>query len=43
MKEDNYSDRKPNVGVTVSPFIYEDEKIKVLLYKRSDDSEMFGV
>ena len=42
MKEDNYSDRKPNVGVTVSPFIYEDEKIKVLLYKRSDDSEMFG-
>lgn len=28
-----YNDYRPNVGVTVAPFIYDDEVLKVLVYK----------
>lgn len=38
---DQFSHTRPNVGVTVAPFIYKDGKIKVLVYKRSKDSEVF--
>lgn len=37
-----YSDSRPNVGVTICPFIYEDDQIKVLVYKRSEDAEVFS-
>lgn len=40
-KTDSYSHTRPNVGVTVAPFIYKDEKIKVLLYKRSANAEVY--
>lgn len=36
-----HSDKRPNVGVTIAPFIFEDNELKVLVYKRSDDSEVF--
>lgn len=38
---DKYAHTRPNVGVTVAPFIYKDEKIKVLLYKRSNNAEVY--
>lgn len=43
MKYENskYSDRKANVGVTVVPFIFEDNTLKVLVYKRDKNSEVF--
>jgi hypothetical protein len=37
-----YSERRPNVGVTVVPFIFEDNELKVLVYKRSADAEVFA-
>lgn len=37
-----YNENRPNVGVTVVPFIFEDGKIKTLVYKRSEDSEVFA-
>lgn len=40
-KSEKYNDSRPNVGVTVVPFIYEDNKVKTLIYKRSKDSEVF--
>lgn len=40
-KHDKYSHTRPNVGVTITPFIYKDGKIKVLLYKRSKNAEVF--
>jgi 8-oxo-dGTP diphosphatase len=36
-----YSERRPNVGVTIVPFIFEDKELKVLVYKRADDAEVF--
>lgn len=40
-KSEKYNENRANVGVTVVPFIYEDDKIKTLIYKRSSDSEVF--
>jgi len=40
-KTDEYAHTRPNVGVTVVPFIYKDGEIKVLLYKRSKTAEVF--
>lgn len=40
-KHDDYAHTRPNVGVTVAPFIYKDGEIKVLLYKRSDKAEVY--
>lgn len=40
-KTDAYAHTRPNAGVTIAPFIYKDEKIKVLLYKRSETSEVY--
>jgi len=40
-KSEKYNENRPNVGVTVVPFIYENGSIKTLLYKRSKDSEVF--
>ena len=37
-----YNDRRPNVGVTVVPFIFEDGIIKTLVYKRARDAEVFA-
>lgn len=37
-----YNDSRPNVGVTVVPFIFEDGVIKTLVYKRASDSEVFA-
>lgn len=37
-----YNDSRPNVGVTVVPFIFEDGIIKTLVYKRASDSEVFA-
>lgn len=37
-----YNDIRPNVGVTVVPFIFEDGVIKTLVYKRASDSEVFA-
>lgn len=37
-----YNDSRPNVGVTVVPFIFEDGIIKTLVYKRSIDAEVFA-
>lgn len=37
-----YDDNRPNVGVTIVPFIYEDNTIKTLLYKRAENSEEFS-
>lgn len=37
-----YNDSRPNVGVTVVPFIFEDGLIKTLVYKRASDSEVFA-
>lgn len=37
-----YSERRPNVGVTVVPFIFEDKELKVLVYKRGSDSDVFA-
>lgn len=39
--EKDYSDARPNVGVTVVPFVYDEGVIKVLIYKRSSGSEVF--
>jgi 8-oxo-dGTP diphosphatase len=37
-----YNDSRPNVGVTVVPFIFEDGIIKTLVYTRSSDAEVFA-
>jgi 8-oxo-dGTP diphosphatase len=37
-----HNDLRPNVGVTVAAFIYQDGELKVLTYKRSSDSEVFA-
>lgn len=37
-----YNDSRPNVGVTVVPFIFEDGIIKTLVYKRASDAEVFA-
>lgn len=37
-----YNDKRPNVGVTVVPFVFEDGIIKTLVYKRARDSEVFA-
>lgn len=37
-----YNDNRPNVGVTVVPFIYEDNTIKTLVYKRASNAEVFA-
>lgn len=37
-----YNERKANVGVTVVPFIFEDGTLKVLVYKRAKNSEVFA-
>lgn len=37
-----YSERRPNVGVTIVPFIFEDKELKVLVYKRANDAEVFA-
>ncbi|MND12089.1 hypothetical protein D3C87_691960 [compost metagenome] len=39
--DQQFSKNRPNVGVTVVPFIYEDGKIKALVYRRPDDAEVF--
>lgn len=38
---DLYSNKRPNVGVTVIPFIYDEKKIKALVYRRAADAEVF--
>lgn len=38
---DKYAHTRPNVGVTIAPFIYKDGKIQVLLYKRAENSEVY--
>lgn len=40
-KTDAYAHTRPNVGVTIAPFIYKDGKVKVLLYKRADDALVY--
>lgn len=40
-KSEKYNENRANVGVTVVPFIYEDNKIKTLVYKRNSNSEVF--
>lgn len=37
-----YNENRPNVGVTIVPFIYEDNIIKTLMYKRKADAEVFA-
>jgi hypothetical protein len=37
-----YNDNRPNVGVTVVPFIYEDNILKTLVYKRASNAEVFA-
>lgn len=37
-----YNDNRPNVGVTVVPFIYEDNTLKTLVYKRASNAEVFA-
>lgn len=37
-----YNDSRPNVGITVVPFIFEDGIIKTLVYKRASDAEVFA-
>lgn len=39
--KDEFSHTRPNVGVTVAPFIYKDGKIKVLVYKRSEEAAVY--
>lgn len=39
---EKYNDNRPNVGVTIVPFIYEDGVIKTLLYKRHSEAEVFA-
>ncbi len=39
---DPHSHRRPNAGVTVVPFIYQDGVLKTLVYKRPESSEVFG-
>lgn len=41
-QSEKYNDSRPNVGVTIVPFIYEDSTIKTKVYKRSADSEVFA-
>ena len=43
MKYDSpkYDGTRPNVGITVAPFIYEDDSLKVLVYVRPDDALEF--
>lgn len=41
MSQDRWSHTRPNAGVTVVPFIYEDGVIKTLFYVREDSSEVF--
>lgn len=37
-----YSSRRPNVGVTIVPFIFDNGELKVLVYKRNSDAEVFA-
>lgn len=37
-----YDDNRPNAGVTIVPFIYEDNILKTLIYKRADNAEVFA-
>jgi Uncharacterized conserved protein len=37
-----YNDQRPNVGVTIVPFIYDEQVIKTLVYKRPIDAEQFA-
>jgi len=39
---DKYNANRPNSGVTVVPFIFEDNTIKTLIYKRAQDAEVFA-
>lgn len=41
-QSEKYNDNRPNVGVTVVPFIYENGLIKTLVYKRSEKAEVFA-
>lgn len=41
-KTELFSHTRPNSGVTVAPFIYQNGKIKVLLYKRGEDAAVFN-
>lgn len=41
-QSEKYNDSRPNVGVTIVPFIYEDDTIKTKVYKRSADAEVFA-
>jgi len=36
-----HNDLRPNVGVTVAAFIFQNDTLKVLTYKRDSDSEVF--
>lgn len=38
---DKYSASRANIGVTVVPFIYENNVLKVLVYKRNENAEEF--
>lgn len=40
-ENDKYAHTRPNVGVTIAPFIYDEGVIKVLLYKRSENAEVY--
>ncbi len=39
---EKYNSKRPNVGVTVVPFIFEDNVIKTLVYRRAIDAEVFA-
>lgn len=41
MNQDKYAHTRPNCGVTIAPFIYEDGAIKALFYLRPEDCEVF--
>lgn len=40
-EKNKYNDTRPNAGVTIVPFIYDNGVIKVLVYKRDKNSEVF--
>lgn len=40
-KTDEFANTRPNVGVTIAPFIYKDGKIKVLVYKRASNAAVY--
>lgn len=40
-QSENFNDRRPNVGVTVALFKYDEGDIKIKTYKRAEDAEVY--